>query len=809
MFPAPKAHPLARLAFLLLLAIPVTAGGEPLFEAATTYPVGIAPYAIDTGDLNGDGLADIVTGNNFGGVSILLGAEDGTFESKPPVELFDTVFNIALGHLDGDGDLDLVVGMFASVAVMMGDGKGGFEEPTYFPADYAPAVTIGDFNGDGFSDFAFSNWNINTITLMAGGDGKFEIMATLTLDGGAQDIAAGDLDGDGKADLAAVIFESQTASVYRSSNGFSERAIYPVGGHPNDVVIGDATGDGRPDVVVACFGSGWVAVLPNDSSGELKPAARWETGDFPGSVVIGDLNHDEIPDLVTTNESDTQTLSVLLGTGTGAFQDKIDTPVGTVVHDIVMGDFDGDEHADVVTAALSNDMVVAFRGHGDGRFTTRETQGVGQEPRSVAIVDLDRDTHMDLVTANDVGNSITVLIQRGEGWARTDYAAPLGPMAIAAGDLNGDGNQDVVSVSWRGNAASVFLGNGDGTLRPRTDYPMFGSGFSVAIADLNGDGRLDLAVGIRAGDGVFVLLGRGDGTFPPGAVYGTSGPGYGVAVGDVNGDGKVDIATASYDGGVTVLRGNGNGVFSLLSVTPVFGSPRGIAMSDLNKDGKEDLITANVASSTVSVLMGNGAGAFSVTSLPAGSNATSIAVADLTGEGYLDFAVANTGGTTVSFFSGRGDGTFQPRIDYQASRNPHCVAIGDMNGDHLPDLVTADVTALSISILPHANVGDIIVVGVEPVSERGVPAPRIFPNPLNPSGALMYRTARPGPVDLRVFDVHGRLVRTISVPLAGIGSHELEIDGQDASGGPLASGVYYYSLHTADGIARGRFALLK
>ena len=235
-------------------------------------------------------------------------------------------------------------------------------------------------------------------------------------------------------------------------------------------------------------------------------------------------------------------------------------------------------------------------------------------------------------------------------------------------------------------------------------------------------------------------------------------------------------------------------------------------MSDLNGDGKQDLITANGGGSTVSVLLGNGTGAFSTAvSYAVGSNPCFVAVGDLTGDDHADLVAANTGSTQVSLLRGVGDGTFESRADFQASRNPHCVAIGDVDGDDLPDVVTADVVAHSISILRNTGAtGGPQVTAVEPGSERPhIPAPRIFPNPLNPSSTLIFHIARPGPVDVRVFDVHGRLVRTIAIPFVGTGAHEVGIDGRDTKDSPLASGVYFYSVTTADGVFRGRFAVLR
>src|SRR5688572_2798843 len=317
------------LAFLLWIGTPSPAHPAPLFEAARAFPVGLAPYSLASGDLNSDNLPDVVTANNGGDISVLLGAGDGTFEAIPPIPLNDLLVDVALGDLNGDSDLDIVAATYSSLAVVLGNGKGEFGEPAYYATDGPYAVAIGDFNGDGSPDLVTPNILANTVSVLIGdGSGKFELMANLAAPPRPYEVAAGDLDGDGISDFVVANFDGGSISVFRSRSDFMHREDYPVGLGPVDVSLGDVTGDGRLDVVVPCFFSHWVAVLTNDSSGRLKPAAHYETGDYPGSTAIADINHDGKSDLAVTNENTTNSLSVLLGTGTGTFGVRVDTEVG-------------------------------------------------------------------------------------------------------------------------------------------------------------------------------------------------------------------------------------------------------------------------------------------------------------------------------------------------------------------------------------------------------------------------------------------------------------------------------------------------
>lgn len=86
----------------------------------------------------------------------------------------------------------------------------------------------------------------------------------------------------------------------------------------------------------------------------------------------------------------------------------------------------------------------------------------------------------------------------------------------------------------------------------------------------------------------------------------------------------------------------------------------------------------------------------------------------------------------------------------------------------------------------------------------------VAPNPLNPEATLSYVTMKPGIASVQLFDIHGRLVRTLVEPQqTDAGLHQVTIDGRDGQGNKLASGVYYYRVESADGVTKGNVAILK
>jgi len=243
---------------------------------------------------------------------------------------------------------------------------------------------------------------------------------------------------------------------------------------------------------------------------------------------------------------------------------------------------------------------------------------------------------------------------------------------------------------------------------------------SVRIADVNADGKPDIIVAdwwdANNVGVVGVLLGNGDGTFQTAVTYETGGaPNHSLEVADVNGDGKLDLIVSSCaanastcgstDGVVSVLLGNGDGTFQHAR-SYSSGAPDGahVAVADMNGDGKVDLIVTNYVGETngdgtAAVLLGNGDGTFQSPVLydVGAPNPDGVAVADVNGDGVLDLLVGSRSGSTLSVLLGKGAGTFQPAITYATGGgNSGWVSVADLNGDDKLDAVMGN-TNLGLS----------------------------------------------------------------------------------------------------------------
>ncbi|HLZ56079.1 MAG TPA: VCBS repeat-containing protein [Ktedonosporobacter sp.] len=345
------------------------------------------------------------------------------------------------------------------------------------------------------------------------------------------------------------------------------------------------------------------------------------------------------------------------------FAPAVDYPVDGEPYGLVTADFNGDGHPDLATANLSRNTVTILLNKGDGTFAPGVHYPVGKSPVDLVVGDFNRDGKPDLAVSNLLGNSITVLLNKGDGTFAPGITYPVGskPENMAAGDLNGNGYPDLVVPNLTSNSVTVLLNKGDGTFAPGVTYPVGSGPYAVAIGDLNGDGKADLAVANYNDSTVTVLFNKGDGTFTaPGVTYPlpdtTTGPipvhqgPQGIVIGDLNGDGHADIATSNQLGSsVTILLNKGNGTFAPSVNYPTGGAPQGIIIGDLNRDGKPDLIVANRDSNTASVLLNKGNGTFAPwVAYPVGQGPNDVAMADFDGDGCNDLATANTYASTVS-----------------------------------------------------------------------------------------------------------------------------------------------------------------
>jgi hypothetical protein len=270
---------------------------------------------------------------------------------------------------------------------------------------------------------------------------------------------------------------------------------------------------------------------------------------------------------------------------------------------------------------------------------------------------------------------------------------------------------------------SVLPNRGDGTFPPLDQIHFsdtrIGAVSSLATGDFRGIGVRDLVTTNFYDDTVSVFLGNGDGTFGAPRTF-PAGPHPGrVVVGDFNGDGILDLAVTDspFTGtpGVSILLGNGDGTFQAPRSFPTGGLPGSIAVGHFHDPNILDLVVTVFQQNReyrANVFLGNGDGTFQApVSYPVGRTPVSVAVGDLRGNGITDLVVANANDDTVSVLLGNGDGTFGPAVNYRISDvvfdafYPRFVTVGDLRGNGRLDIVTVNEGRFEATVLPSNGDG--------------------------------------------------------------------------------------------------------
>ncbi|HZM85719.1 MAG TPA: FG-GAP-like repeat-containing protein [Blastocatellia bacterium] len=498
-----------------------------------------------------------------------------------PEAVGDIPQSVAVGDFNLDGKPDLATGNSDSnnVTILMGDGTGNFNPAATSPepvGSFPSAVAAGDFNLDGKPDLAVANYVSNNVTILIGdGMGNFTPAATSPegAGGATAAIAAGDFNLDGRPDLATANFGSNNVTILLNTctartcpTNFTQPATSPegAGGGANSVAHGDFNNDGRPDLATANNGSANVTILLGDGTGNFtQPATSPEAvGNLPVSVEAGDFNRDGRPDLAVSNQGSSN-MTILLGDGTGNFTQPATSPEGTggISGSVAVGDFNGDGRSDIVVTHFFTDDLSILIGDGTGNFTVASASAVGDSPSDVAVGDFNLDGRPDLAVANQRSDNVTILIGNGTGnftaASTSPEAAGDGAHSVAVGDFNLDGRPDLATANLFSGDVTILLGDGTGNFTPASTSPESAGDFSqsVAVADFNLDGRPDLAVANSGSANVTILTGDGTGNFTqPATSPEGAGPAVSVAVGDFNLDGRPDLATANYNSGnVTIL----------------------------------------------------------------------------------------------------------------------------------------------------------------------------------------------------------------------------------------------------------------
>lgn len=815
------------------------------FAPKVNFATGFSPNGIAIGDLDGDGKTDLSVANkNSNTISVFKNTSlSGTVSYSPKADFTTGTkpYGIAISDLDGDGKLDLVVTNYSSNTVSIFKNTSTIGTISFAPkvdltTETGPhGIIIGDLNQDGKPDLSVGNESSNTISVFkntsTSGNISFALKVDFATGSDPWGISLGDLDGDGKPDLAVTnVFNCgntcNTVSVFRntSSGGnilFATKIDFASGVNPAGVAITDIDGDGKSDLAVANSGSNSLSLFKNTSSiGTISFSAKvdFTAGSNPLNISFGDLNGDGKVDLAATNSS-ANTISIFKNTsisGTISLAPKVDYSMGSGANpvDLFISDLDGDGISDLGITNGSANTLSTIRNVGalpPTMTSTNTSTIISGNPLTIPLTSSFSSTYTWIAAdnANTTGESVTsqttdtlsntifnnftsdqtvnytvtptstigscigapqtisVTVKLGAP-TFTPQSGPIGTTVVITG-TNFDAtpaNNIVFFGAVRANVSTAsttllsvtvpagatyqnisvtnlatsltvytakpfivtFPCGGDidtSSFAPQVGFTSGHEPYDIAVGDFEGDGKLDVIVvnSSSIANSVSVFKNTsviGTISFAPKINYATSLNPRHISVADLDGDGKLDFAvTTVTTGKVSTFKNTSSGGIISFSQKVDFTTgplPYGLAISDLNADGKPDM-AITYDQNTMSILQNtstNGIISFAPkVDYPtiANSNPLGIAIDNLDGDGWPDLAVTNVDVAKVSIFKNMSTGgniSLAPKVDYISGSSPWNISIGDLDADGKPDLVFSNDNDSMISIQKNTSTNGII-----------------------------------------------------------------------------------------------------
>ncbi|QDV06378.1 FG-GAP repeat protein [Planctomycetes bacterium Poly30] len=688
-----------------LLAIP---GGGSGVNAYTVAPDGSLVFEkrlIDVADdvrelaladMDGDGLADLVgVRESPNGVVSLVVAYDrgGTrFENaQSVVQAVRDLDGLTTTDFDQDGDMDIVlypasVDLAASsfgggtIVVALNRGGGAFDHPVDVqsfaePLRSAAPVDLGQ-NGD--LDFVALRNGSGTLVVARRQGGVLQIQAVGTSPMSYQDLAVGDVDGNGFSDVVAFRQAAPGAPAdldfYRGNagGGFDPRVTVLAGaiGLAPDVSLLDIDGDGDLDLAVASVGAtpdatAGVRVLAGNGLGGFSMSGEFGLvdGSLSGRSRVGDFDGDGRGDLLGRVEIEALVADsfgvIRLGEAGPALGGAIEVGRFEVGTDVLAGDIDGDGIQDLLNQARGE--VFWFRG-APGELEAPASVGLAEEVVLVANFDGDAADEILVRTATGFG----LIDSLGVGLFSSVLPLDLGSTTPARGilpsDIDGDGDLDLLVVPAGGTGLASITNLGGLQFGAQVPVPLAGGqgGSFFQVGDFNGDGVVDLHT-LIFGVPFFTSFsqgwyeGLGGGQFGPQQFVGISSTNRVIL--DLDGDGFDDVVWAGSDQPPGIYLATGGPIGTLPTDGDLLVATQGgqfpLGSMDFNGDGLGDLLTYRSNGQVFGYprLAGSGL-AFGMTGIqlaPALTNASgspvsgaSVLLTDLRGDGDLDLVVSSS-----------------------------------------------------------------------------------------------------------------------------------------------------------------------
>lgn len=677
-------------------------GLNPNFAATESFTTPDKNKDIATGDFNKDGRIDLVTVSEEGGMSIILRTLSGSYEyglvEAPvgvlPIAPGSTPTSVAVADFNRDGNLDIIVvlGYLNKVRTFLGRGNGIFDIGSDFSVASGPQhIEIADFNNDSRPDFAV----VGTTTFTVG-------VNSATNPG---------------------TFTTNTVT-----HGLNSVYLLP----------GDFNSDGKVDILISRFGSNSVRLFPGNGTGIFTTVGVTAivVGQAPWGSIAGDFNKDGKLDVAVVSNSN-DTVSILLGTGSGLSTtpitlQTIDDPV-----DITVGDFNSDSNLDLAITGYNSNTVQVRMGDGTGNFSTTANYTTSAQPYAIVAGRFTEDGNIDIITANHDGNNLSII--------KNNCCAPLVlEPATLQNATAGDYYYQPLNIEGGGKFTYLVTA---GALPPGLQISNdYAGGLLSGVVNQSGTYNFTITVPqagcANTSQNYTMVVATPVDNF--GFNYGhsiTAGSTPSNAItAELDNNGSLDlIVSNSGSNNISTFVGNGQGALTPYETVATGAGPVGLATGDFNEDGRTDIVTANAAGKNISVIFGkaslviNGSGSLSnfypAVNYGLSNTVNAVVVGDFNQDGHQDLAVAVDGkkilftstNAFVQIMNGDGTGKFTNagRIEITlAVTQIKSLAVGDFNQDGRQDIAIAnfnnDNVTIALATGPNTFSKSLVGVGAGP-----------------------------------------------------------------------------------------------
>ena len=632
--------------------------GDGTFDTAIAIP-GEGGDEIESADFNNDGHLDIVRLTwDTGLVMVNLGNGDGTFQDGIVIMSgvsSDMNTEIALGHYDQNGFIDIAVNDPQNDQIkLIGnmDGSTFTISPVSISTSDNPVnVSAGDLNNDGRADLVVAYAQITQIDFFYNTGFSYTVVSydiDATVGNDLMEIEFMEINNDFNIDVVAHGLTTSAVFMNNGDDTMTQSSIF-IGSYAYGSISGDWNNDGYADLGIANNTSGGVSIIMNGSGTFIPGVSYFSASEQAVELCSGDFDEDGNEDIVTANDNG-GTISFLHGHGDGRFG-SLSLLTGNGGNGMAAADFDVDGDLDLVSMNTYFSAFGINLNNGDGTFTETVYMSALGQCHQVAVGDFDEDDHLDIVTHSSEG----YMIYGGNGDGTFTYMTTAASSSLGSGgtrrllvdDFNNDGHDDIAGTFATTDELSVVYGDGSGGFSSTLQMVSAGYPRYMASGDVNGDGRADIVVSGNTMNEAWVYISTAGNNFNTPQVLATGNSPEGVTFLHANADAYLDLAVQSPNGlNLRIYEGSANGTFSNPHdiVLPANSNASDLTHGDMNNDGIDDLVSAFYSSHNAAIMFGSGNFEFQPAILfGTDQNPVQVITGHFNTDTALDMAVLNSG----------------------------------------------------------------------------------------------------------------------------------------------------------------------